>query len=249
MNLPSISCLCVTNGRKTELERAIRCFKAQSYPNKDLLIVCLDNDPIAGGVIGNINDPSISYLKVPSNLKLSLGELRNLSVQSCTGDFFCQWDDDDWYHNKRLEIQMNSILCSFKPACLLTHVFMFDTSENQAYLSHLNVWEGSILCDKSIFKDDIMYDQTPKAEDTYLKKNLESKNLIFPLIMPHLYTYVVHGKNTWDRDHFEPIFKYSQKFSEKSSLLLKHILDHEIDEHEGSDILGSDIILGPLKYY
>jgi glycosyltransferase involved in cell wall biosynthesis len=249
MNLPSITCLCITRGKKIQLERAIRCFKSQTYLNKDLLLVYEDDDPIADDVISNIKDSSISYLKVPAKPKLTLGELRNLSVQNCKGDFFCQWDDDDWYHNKRLECQMNGILNNHKAASLLTHWIMFDTFENQAYLSHINLWEGSILCDKSVFKDDVMYEQIPKGEDTFLIEKLKSKNHIYPLVMPQLYVYIFDGNNTFERDHFEAIYEISQKFSAESSLILKNIIENKIDEKTGSDILSSEMILSPLKYY
>jgi glycosyltransferase involved in cell wall biosynthesis len=248
MSSPQISCLCVTRKKKFQLERVIRCFKAQTYPNKDLLILYEDNDPITEQVISKIEDKSISSIKIPSNPKLTLGQLRNISIQECKGDFFCQWDDDDWYHRQRLEHQMNSILYSHKPASLLPYWIMFDAMDNQAYMSHMRLWEGSILCNKSLLKEDLAYAHYIRGEDQFFVDKLIAKNLVFPLVMPQLYIYTYDGNNTWDRSHFEFLFKYSQKLSDESSILLKHILEHKYNEQEGSDILSSVSFLESLRY-
>jgi glycosyltransferase involved in cell wall biosynthesis len=248
MNLPAISCLCHTKNKKTILERAIRCFKAQTYPNKDLLIIFEDDNLIAPQVLSAIEDESISYLKIPTDPKLTLGQLRNIGVQKCKGDFFCVWDDDDWYHCQRLEHQLNSVLYSHKPASMMSYYLMFDAYENQAYLSHIRLYESSLLCNKATFKNDLMYAPLPKGEDTFLCNNLVSKNLVFPLVMPQLYIYIYHGSNTWHRGHFEFMFKYAQKLSEDSSFQIKNILDNKINEQEGSNILSSASFLTPLRY-
>lgn len=248
MNLPAISCLCHTKNNKSLLERAIRCFKAQTYPKKDLLVIFEEDNLVAPDVLSAINDESISSLRIPTNPKLTLGEMRNIGVQQCKGDFFCVWDDDDWFHCQRLEHQMNSILLSHKPATMLSFFLMFDTHENQAYLSRIRLYEASLLCNKAVFKDDIMYAPLSKGEDTHLADKLASGNLVFPHVMPQLYVYTYHGSNTWDRGHFEFLFKYAQKLSEESSFLVKDILNNKISEKEGSYILSSPSFLKPLRY-
>ena len=39
----------------------------------------------------------------------SLGALRNYSVEMARGDIVVQWDDDDWYHKRRIEVQFQVI--------------------------------------------------------------------------------------------------------------------------------------------
>jgi len=248
MNLPTISCLCHTKNKRAILERAIRCFKAQTYRNKDLLIIFEDNNTIAPEVLADINDASISYLKIPSELKLSLGEQRNMAVQHCKGDYFCIWDDDDWYHSCRLEHQMNSILFSQKPSSMLSFYIMFDEYENQAYLSQIRLYESSLLCKKTVFNGDTIYAPLHKMEDTHLSNNLIAKNYVFPLVMPQLYIYNYHGNNTWHREHFEFMFKYAQKLSEEASFKIKDIMDNKLNEVEGSEYLSSASFLASLRY-
>src|SRR6187399_197150 len=108
--LPLISCLCITRNKIPLLKRAIHCFRNQTYPNKELILVFEDNDNDTKSFVKRLKDKNISIYEIPSTPKLSLGELRNISIHKCKGEYFCQWDADDWYHNRRLETQIDYIL-------------------------------------------------------------------------------------------------------------------------------------------
>lgn len=105
-NEPLVSCLCVTHQRVDLLKRAIDCFRNQSYDNRELLIIYEDLDIETADYVEKITNPQIFLLKVKSALKLTLGDLRNMSIRKCNGTYFCQWDDDDWYKDNRIEYQM-----------------------------------------------------------------------------------------------------------------------------------------------
>src|SRR5688572_1956099 len=97
-NLPVISCLCVTENRTGFLKKTISCFKAQTYPSKELLIVYTGNENL--GHLLSETDTSVRIIRLPYPSSLSLGERRNISIENCRGEYFCQWDDDDWHHNR-----------------------------------------------------------------------------------------------------------------------------------------------------
>ncbi|MCC8197454.1 MAG: glycosyltransferase family 2 protein [Tannerellaceae bacterium] len=86
-----------------------------------------------------------NYQNTSPRKKLTLGELRNLCVQNADGKYICQWDDDDWYSEDRLQIQMEYIIKSNKAAWVLLCWIIFDSINKKSYLSSVRAWEGSIL--------------------------------------------------------------------------------------------------------
>src|SRR5688572_22908311 len=110
--LPLISCVCVSRNRPDFLKRALSYFQNQTYPNKELVIVF-------EGDSGTVNEDefqsdNVTFIRTSPADNLTLGERRNLSVRASSGDYICVWDDDDWYHNRRLEMQMANLLQSKK---------------------------------------------------------------------------------------------------------------------------------------
>ena len=86
---PLISCLCVTRGRVELLQRAIECFQVQSYPHKELVIVCEGDDRETLNFLHNLDGDAVRHHIVPVEPKKSLGALRNLSIQLAEGEFIC----------------------------------------------------------------------------------------------------------------------------------------------------------------
>ena len=246
---PLISCLCVTRNKIEKLKRVIRCFLAQSYPNKELLILYEDNDPATEGFADTISNNLIRFVKVSATPKMSLGELRNISIAQCNGEYFCQWDDDDWYHIDRLSAQMDALLSNLQPVSVLVNWLIYDAVNHQAYLSYIRMWEGSIVCKKSVIGEDLRYPSMIKAEDSVFVDQLRQTTRIYPQVKPTLYIYVFHGSNTWDIGHFEGIFHVSQPLSEPVANLIRDVLDEKYDVAEASARLDSAELIGQLDYF
>src|SRR5258705_7030930 len=98
MRGPLVSCLCITKNDLGQLRRSVRCFSAQSYANKELVIVHEGLRPEVTDWLGRLKNANFRIVPVSTRPKKSLGELRNISIAHATGEYFCQWDDDDWYH-------------------------------------------------------------------------------------------------------------------------------------------------------
>jgi len=79
-------------------------------------------------------------------------------------------------------------------------------SKKRIFISQRRLWEGSLLCRKSIMP---RYPEIEKAEDTFLIKKLQQQHNITAIDVPRLYMYVCHGANTWHDAHFEFIYKKS----------------------------------------
>lgn len=98
---PFVTCLCLTKDRRQWLPKAIECFQAQTYPNRELLIVA-DGDDVTDLVP---NDTRIRLLRITSGFLI--GAKRNFGVGRALGDIVAHWDDDDYSAPGRLADQVN----------------------------------------------------------------------------------------------------------------------------------------------
>jgi glycosyltransferase involved in cell wall biosynthesis len=176
----------------------------QTYPNKDLVVVCEGDYATLNQEV--FTHDNITFIPVSKGSSLSLGERRNISIQHCKGEYFCQWDDDDWFHNQRLEIQITNLLESKKPAQVLNRILLYDQAAHQGYLSSERYWEGTLLCKTELINDYTRYPNLNRAEDNSLVVKLIKRDLVHALAAPYLYTYLFHGTNTWDSHHFQQLF-------------------------------------------
>lgn len=90
-----------TKNRLRFLPRAIRCFQAQTYANRELLILD-DGDERTRDHIPK--DSRIRYVRCGPTP--SLGCKRNLAIERARGEFIAHWDDDDWSDSERLRSQI-----------------------------------------------------------------------------------------------------------------------------------------------
>lgn len=218
-DLPLISCLMITKDRLDKVKIAVNCFINQTYPNKELIILC-DSDDGTREYIKDLNRSDITYI-FPKGSNRTLGDLRNLSVQIAKGDYVAQWDDDDWYHPSRLSVQMYNILKNNMIGCLLGEWILTWPSKNYYGISDYRKdgYEGSMLINKNYLPQ---YPNKRKYEDTdmmqqYLKNHRHS-TIILGKGYEWLYVYLVHGSNTWDTKHFDIMFKGGINFVDRYEL-------------------------------
>jgi glycosyltransferase involved in cell wall biosynthesis len=239
-NYPVISCICITRAKPQMLKRAIACFTAQSYIEKELIVVYEDDDVATEYFVNTYKHSpgeSIRFICVNTTPKCTLGELRNIGIDKATGTFICQWDDDDWCHVNRLEYQYNVIRNTSYKASVLTQWLVFDAIKGNAYISNKRLWEGSLLCCKSLIGQK-QYEHVAMGEDTPVIDFLKSSNHICEIACcSNLYIYVYHGCNTWHLAHWEEIFRCSKYLGKKISQEIAMILNGEYQHKEASEIV------------
>jgi len=127
---PKISCLTVTLNRLVLLKESIQCYCAQTYPNRELVIVSdgtLRYRQAISAYLRWLGRDDIRLISVAE--KHSLGALRNISLDAATGDIVCQWDDDDLNHPQRLELQFEHLTKAGAQASCFTDQLQFFFAE------------------------------------------------------------------------------------------------------------------------
>lgn len=104
-----MTCLCVTRNRRKWLPKAIECFQAQTYQQKEMLIVA-DGQDVRDLAQGD----GVRLIHVEGNS--TVGEKRNFGCANAHGEIIAHWDDDDYSAAGRLADQVNRLLESGK-AC------------------------------------------------------------------------------------------------------------------------------------
>ncbi len=88
-----ISVITPTRNRESRLRAMYACFCAQSWPERELLI--LDDSSAPSPFFSTINDPRVMYRH--SLQPIVLGEKRNQLVSEARGELVAHFDDDDLY--------------------------------------------------------------------------------------------------------------------------------------------------------
>lgn len=222
-----VSCVTVTNGRVGAISSAINCFLAQTYSPCELVIVSQGNQD-QNLAIRNLIDgkDNIRFIEAPKHL--TLGQMRNLSVELAHGDVICQWDDDDWYHPNRVMTQFRSIRGNVIASLYSKYLKYFRDTKKMYMIDHnsgtedyleLCKWQkhkqflaGSIMFKKSFFHqfNNCLYPegghQSNKEEDLSALQKLLKVGMVVQINSGYEYCYVYHGGNVYERKHHEMLF-------------------------------------------
>jgi len=131
----------------------------------------------------------------------ALGDLRNIGLREARGELIIQWDDDDWYHPQRIELQVQALIETKSDICCLERWRLAWPARSLYVVSKRRAWEGSMLAVKARLP---CYPSMRRGEDTVFFDRCRSAGLKVHLLdRPELYVYVVHGQNTYPEEHFE----------------------------------------------
>jgi glycosyltransferase involved in cell wall biosynthesis len=206
MTSPLISCLMVSRGGLFPARFAIDCYRRQSWPHRELIIL-IDRDAAAlQAHVAALGDASIRIVRV---IPAPLGSLRNAAVAVARGDYVAQWDDDDLSAPSRLTEQM--AVMGDAAAVLLHRWIMWWPARYRLAISDKRGWEGTMLARADAV---LPYPDKALAEDTAMVGDMLAAGRDVRLYdRPDLYCYVAHGRNAWNNRHFEGLFTAaSQRF-------------------------------------
>lgn len=202
-NNDKVSCLIVTADRKELLKRSLHSYKNQTHQNKEVVVVDNGHERV-DDLLKDFNSDEVRYIRVEPSPDNILGDLRNISLEKATGDFLTCWDDDDWFHPERIEIELKTLKQGYDACCLTGNLFHIDTEKfmDHPYRGALpNGSPSSIMHRRS---SEIKYPSLRREEDTvYLDKwRDEKKYKSLDLSYSYLFVRVFHGTNVSGKKHF-----------------------------------------------
>lgn len=117
----------LVDGRPAMVQRAIRCFQAQTHKLKRLLIYDSGAEPVTV-----MQGDGIYYDEVPDSV--TIGMLRNrangYAVPECLDcQIIMHWDSDDWSHPQRMTEQVELLEASGKRAVGYRNMLFWDQRE------------------------------------------------------------------------------------------------------------------------
>ena len=102
--LPLVTCILPARGHGELVARAIECFLAQDYPNKELVIV--DDGVPSSDVVPQ--DDRIRHVRLES--AVSLGDKRNRGCEVARGTIIAHFEARDWHAPSRLSRQVHHLV-------------------------------------------------------------------------------------------------------------------------------------------
>lgn len=200
--LPKISCLMITADRRRLVRRSLLCYRRQTYPHKELVIVD-DGHERLDDLLAEFPGGEIRYHRLEKSPANVLGRLRNISLELATGDLCANWDDDDWYHPDRLEAQAQvlrtgALSCSLSAALVhlnkprfLRHAFLGPFRKGVP---------GSLMY---VRRGSPRHPEIRRGEDNvFLREWQKRPHRMLDASCAHLMIRCFHGGNTWDEAHF-----------------------------------------------
>lgn len=192
---------------------AILSFLAQSYGNRFLIVI---NDGEYRFDLKNVPLDRIRQIQLNGNHP-ELGTLRNMSLDRVPEEgVWIQWDDDDWYHPDLIAKQYEMLETHKATACFLRYQVKYAFSVNSGWADYFpGGFAGTLMARK---RRNLRYDDISKGEDSIFCRSLKQSNdWIAWDNPPHYYLRFIHGRNTWNDEHFQ----LSRRTPNQRTMLIK----------------------------
>jgi len=106
-----------------DVVQAIECFKNQTYPNKELIIVNNAASQYEAAKLNIVAEDNIYLIDTPSNL--NAGMARNYGVRASNGQILAQFDVDYWHAPDRLSTQIATMAENESHVCMLAKTLKY----------------------------------------------------------------------------------------------------------------------------
>jgi glycosyltransferase involved in cell wall biosynthesis len=220
---PAVTCTMVTRGRLARAKRSMDCFAVQSYPHRELVVVCdgVDEHQPLQAYAEHLRLDSVRVISVPRD-SLSLGALRNLSFAQASGEYVCQWDDDDLNHPDRVATQIDGMIAAGGEASFLTDQLQLVERTGSLYWCDWSLFTragggdrapipNTVICRRDVRCRYLEHGPRSRlGEDTSFARALQASHSTVLLEgLGHLYVYVTHGGNAWGDAHHRRIIRFA----------------------------------------
>lgn len=129
---PHVTAILLTADRQAFTDRAVKCFLAQTYENKRLLILDSGNGFYPAGHDGNNfgGKSPMQYIRDARCIGQSVGRLRNWANAEASKmhtEVLMHWDSDDWSAPTRMEEQVRFLIDSKADMVGYNEMLFWDT--------------------------------------------------------------------------------------------------------------------------
>lgn len=115
---------------KADILSAIRCFRDQTYPYKELIIV--NNAPTQFDAVSLNIQAERDIFMVDTPFHLSTGMARNYGIAAANGRILAQFDPDHWFAPNRLESQIATMAENGSQVSVLTSTLSYSFGSGRA---------------------------------------------------------------------------------------------------------------------
>lgn len=233
----------VTANRPHFASRAIALFEAQTHQNRELVIIDDGEIDLAPIISTSSAKHLIRYFHLSSESRLSLGELRNKSIDVADGEWCIQWDDDEWYHPSRIAEQLavakHTRMGSSALKWTLMHIDDSSVLGTKLFRGDTGIATPGTL----LFRRDTGATYRPLArnEDGIFMRDVKNKVGLTSLnaSSSHLFVRVFHGANTWDVDHF--LRRLSRRPIDWPSWITSRYIKGDITQHRAFKLKPEEV--------
>lgn len=188
-----MSCICPTRNRRQWLPKAISCFQAQTYRQRELLILA-DGESVRDLIP---DDDSIQLLELSGAAQI--GEKRNLACSRARGEIIAHWDDDDYSDPRRLEDQVQRLLTSRKAVTAYRTMRFTNGQKWWLYNGSAQAAVGTSLCYRRDWWRDHPFQSLQVGEDAGFAATANAKGQLVVCEAGDLMHATIHPQNTSPR--------------------------------------------------
>ena len=123
-----VTAIMPTRGRPRWAAHALHCFRAQTHPDKELIVLDDDDDP---SFPHGLPDTLAAYYRLDHRLRISAK--RNRCAELGRGAIITHFDSDDWSAPERMADQVERLEHSGKAVTAYHSMLFYDESSSQAY--------------------------------------------------------------------------------------------------------------------
>ena len=128
MSEPLVCCIMLTRDRPAMAQRAVECFRSQTYERKVLFVLDTGKEEFPLWQSGGVYGEYVPGLRID---KSTIGKLRNLAnhyanPQCLDADIIAHWDDDDYSNPNRLAEQVALLQASGAEAVGYSDMLFWD---------------------------------------------------------------------------------------------------------------------------
>jgi hypothetical protein len=191
--LPAVSCLMVTDGRVEQAKLAVACYRDQTWPKRELVIIDRSSNSTLATWVKSLHDPSIRIFSQRRDVE-SLGAARNRAAAIARGHFLCQWDDGDLQHPLRIEMAMAAMAVSHAPAAMLFRQMTWDAGRNRVAIGARRPHENTLIAARRAMPT---YPSLDEHHEAPAVEALLARHRAVLIDAPELSVDVAHGQGSW----------------------------------------------------